>query len=75
MSTNNGWPAFPQAHDDSGSAGMSLRDYFAAKAMAALVAGTFSAPTSPAAAAVAQEGGVGPYSYQIADSMLKAREA
>lgn len=56
---NNGGPAFP-----TGTAyqGMSLRDYFAAKAMQGLM----DAPMSNAE--IADE------AYQMADLMIKARE-
>lgn len=62
--TNTGGPAFPvEQHDKDG---MTLRDYFAAKAMQALIA--------------ANEGELhhhhGAYdAYAYADAMLKAREA
>jgi hypothetical protein len=72
--TNTGGPAFPVLHWISGEStgaeeGMTLRDYFAAKAMQALI--TANGPT-PA-------GGWPTYAertaYTIADAMLKAREA
>jgi hypothetical protein len=66
--TNTGGPAFPQfvisnfgAHVEGG---MTLRDYFAAKAMQGLIA---SGSTN------AQE--IGQASFIVADAMLKAREA
>jgi len=66
MAQSNGGPAFP-AENETLRAGMSLRDYFAAKAMVRYV--------------VHQDGG-SPYdyadiaerAYQLADEMLKARE-
>ena len=62
----DGGPAFP--HEDTMSAalrpGMSLRDYFAAKAMQALISATRTTHFDAAE-----------LSYQIADSMLAAREA
>ena len=66
--TNTGGPAFPvcdaaRIHDLKG---MTLRDYFAAKAMQGLLAGTLkSSDTS----LIARD------CYAMADSMLKAREA
>lgn len=66
---NDGGPAFPTysvlSHCDEG--GMSLRDYFAAKAMQGFMAnksnpGTFN-PIDDAR-----------YAYALADAMLRARE-
>jgi hypothetical protein len=55
--------AFPWTHDDITCTGMTLRDYFAAKAMQALIDndGLFSEIPTQA--------------YELADAMLKAREA
>jgi len=58
MSINNGGPAFPVS--------MTLRDYFAAKAMQGILA------THPPASEL---GTFVQYAYRIADAMLKAREA
>jgi hypothetical protein len=70
--TNTGGPAFP-SHGSMGEVaqeGMTLRDYFAAKAMQGICAGVFPIvkeedplPTVARAA------------YAQADAMLKAREA
>lgn len=66
MTTNTGGPAFPGLHPSEEchyqDAGMTLRDYFAAKAMQALIDndGLFSEIPIQA--------------YAIADAMLKARE-
>ena len=54
-------PAFPVAHTYLVQSGMSLRDYFAAKAMQALAQGNYFDATARQA-------------YMIADAMLKARE-
>ena len=73
---NTGGPAFPSglvenAADevDSLHKGMTLRDYFAAKAMQALIIANGPAPT----------GGWPTYAertaYTVADAMLKARES
>ena len=56
--TETGGPAFPF---DTGTCGMTLRDYFAAKAMPELIG--FGSPESGAEVA-----------YKWADAMLKARE-
>ena len=68
MTTNTGGPAFPGLHPSKEchyqDAGMTLRDYFAAKAMHARLTtyqGTWY-------------GGVAEEAYAIADAMLKARE-
>jgi len=60
--------AFPWTHDNVTCTGMTLRDYFAAKAMQAAITGC------------ATRSEVGLYSdwagfaYEMADAMLKARE-
>ena len=68
MNINSGGPAFPGLHPSKEchyqDAGMTLRDYFAAKAMHARLTtyqGTWY-------------GGVAEEAYAIADAMLKARE-
>lgn len=73
----NNQPAFPSTHHNGWGEpekGMTLRDYFAAKAMQAVL-------TSPILmAAVGSKGGsatqhIAKQSYEMADAMLKAREA
>jgi hypothetical protein len=64
--TNTGGPAFPhslQGHPIE--LGMTLRDYFAAKAMQGLLAGDRNYPKEKFAT----------IAYALADAMLKAREA
>jgi hypothetical protein len=65
MSTNDGGPAFP--YQDSASPlehpGMTLRDYFAAKAMQGML--TRPGSVNPAQDAV--------FAYHVADAMLEAR--
>jgi hypothetical protein len=70
--TNTGGPAYPTSNyqkmvplSTGYSEGMTLRDYFAAKAMQGLLAGTKTGNTS----VLAND------SYKMADAMLKAREA
>jgi hypothetical protein len=70
MSNNTGGAAFPYAavHGCNGEYGMTLRDYFAAKALPTAIrevedAGTYNLADVAAIA------------YQYADAMLKAREA
>ena len=70
--TNTGGPAFPVLHWISGEStgaeeGMTLRDYFAAKAMQGLLNDpSWQGMTTGVVAATA---------YEVADAMLKAREA
>ncbi len=72
----NNEPAFPvpsyvnadgETHDVSFQ-GMTLRDYFAAKAMQALI-------TAPNVRPMIEDGEVSGWAYKMADAMLKAREA
>jgi hypothetical protein len=62
--TNTGGSAFPALYAGNGTEGMTLRDYFAAKAMQGLLASEFDAPSDKFAAKA----------YALADAMLKARE-
>ena len=71
IKVNTGGPAFPFPSDvengEPGDTGMTLRDYFAAKAMQAILTredGRFTTTLEF----------VGGKSYQYADAMLKARE-
>ena len=64
MKSNTGGSAFPRPGDFNPQMGMTLRDYFAAKAMQAMT-NRFEA----------NEGLLAIYSYKVADAMLKAREA
>lgn len=71
MSEHNGGYAFPNKDDFRERCnGMTLRDYFAAKAMQGLLAG-FDGPECPWVNDDLT--GLTGYSYQIADAMLKAR--
>ena len=58
---DDGGPAFPNSNDTCGCYGMSLRDWFAGQAMAAMV--TSHTPDDR----IAQ------WSYQTADAMIAAR--
>jgi hypothetical protein len=66
--TNTGGPAFPRSGDFNAQTGMTLRDYFAAKAMQGFMANK-SNPMHYQPEEDAQ------WAYMIADAMLKAREA
>ena len=70
MTTNTGGPAFPAQVKffDEPTTGMTLRDYFAAKAMQGMLAYSYLHPLS-------MEDGCARDAYQMADAMLKAREA
>ena len=65
MTTNTGGPAFPHQSSDAIRAGMTLRDYFAAKAMQGdFIAGIHFDNFADCANRA----------YKMADAMLKARE-
>ena len=70
-------PAFPRQSSDAIQAGMTLRDYFAAGAMAALYASQYEyeftgAAREPECEVLMDE--LAQDAYQIADAMLRARE-
>lgn len=64
--TNTGGPAFPTPTSNWINDGMTLRDYFAAKAMQAMLTTVVLSGKIPETIYVA--------SYKIADGMLKTRE-
>lgn len=66
MAKKDGGPAFPVRDDALLSSGMSLRDYFAARAMQGIIAGE-------GATGEYHEDSVAESSYLMADAMLKAR--
>ena len=73
MNKDDGGPAFPleQPHPDGGtfySQGMSLRDYFAARAMQAYLSDPAVESWPENASHIAHT------CYQVADAMLKARK-
>jgi hypothetical protein len=74
MTTNTGGPAYPTSNygaivpmSTGYSEGMTLRDYFAAKAMQSILVGIECGPDDVASVVAS--------AYIIADAMLKAREA
>lgn len=81
---NNGGPAFPQhfvlladgsyRECDSDDAGMSLRDYFAAAAVAGLCSVRHLSPAASAGIEKASAHFLAKHAYQIADAMLRERE-
>lgn len=75
---NTGGPAFPAQHFDLTDAehGMTLRDYFAAKAMQGLMSGRWKSDIHGATYYVyrADADEWAKSAYHFADAMLKARE-
>lgn len=67
---HNGGPAFPTANGGSPDDGMTLRDYFAAKAMAAMVAKSDGQSKTAGAKGVWL---IAQYAYEFADAMLLER--
>ncbi|EOH8196391.1 hypothetical protein ACMA39_004887 [Enterobacter hormaechei] len=65
---SNGGPAFPV----QGYEGVTLRDYFAAKAMQGWLASFPADACHPSVSGVCDK--VAKQSYELADAMLKARE-
>ena len=67
--SNTGGPAFPTEHTDTSGLydGMTLRDYFAAKAMLGILNDPHREINHPYDA-------VASYAYSLADAMLAARE-
>ena len=63
--TNTGGPAFPTPTHNLQNDGMTLRDYFASKVLQGLLASGLDQPKFEFARK----------SYEMADAMLKAREA
>ncbi len=64
MNKETGGPAFPFKGAINDSSGMTLRDYFAAKAMTAIIGEDRYGGMDTTAT----------YAYRMADAMLKARE-
>ena len=74
MSKDTGGPAFPQAFDSDFDRvkGMTLRDYFAAKAMMVYYAPGMLGASCGGDFADSPEA-IAEWSYRMADAMLKAR--
>ena len=70
--TNTGGPAFPSQREHTTKEGMTLRDYFAAKAMQGMMT---SARYTGIIGVNNYEHSIANQAYQMADAMLKAREA
>lgn len=81
MCKETGGPAFPHVvryvspdtYENLTHGGMTLRDYFAAKALSGWLASYPESCTHPIVAGNADE--VAKHSYMLADAMLRAREA
>lgn len=70
MSKDNGGPALPPVHNpETHPSGMTLRDYFAAKALQGLLA-----DLPKALWGMGWKDNVAGTSYEIADAMLEARK-
>lgn len=76
--TDTGGPAFPRPagdfngtrHGNGAQSGMTLRDYFAAKAMQAVIVNSDQGSVSIGEVDL----WIGSYAYSVADAMLKARQ-
>ena len=81
MSANDGGPAFPETRWDDKTrqevqwCGMTLRDYFAAKAMQSLVNGLSNNDRMAVLDGVLGFARISATAYCAADAMLKARES
>ncbi|MEJ3963079.1 hypothetical protein [Citrobacter braakii] len=83
MSKETGGPAFPHVvryvspdtYENLTHGGMTLRDYFAAKAMQGLLANTLMGDASLHARAPDWLADISVGAYEFADAMLRAREA
>ena len=69
--TNTGGQAFPRPGDFNPQQGMTLRDYFAAKAMQGMLAN----PKLQEQILKAGQSWIEESAWKVADAMLKAREA
>lgn len=75
MSTDNGGPAFPVSEEEARGkvsgvyGGMTLRDYFAAKAMQSYITAHVSTGTEE----TTFDRLISKWAYETADAMLKAR--
>lgn len=69
--TDKDFPAFPRQHDKEGHNGMTLRDYFAAKAMHQFLAGSILPVGFDATEQLLIAAG---RAYEVADALLKVRE-
>ena len=76
MSRDTGGPAFPHWDGPSGNCfnGMTLRDYFAAKAMQSLVNGLSDSDRTAVLDGVLGFARISATAYCAADAMLKARD-
>ena len=71
---DDGGPAFPRDHAHDGHNGMSLRDYFAAKAMQAMISKHGREDDNPGFFDYATDDSIAKCAYIYADAMLEARK-
>lgn len=69
---NDGEPAFPRNYNSDGHNGMTLRDYFAAKAMQSGYASLLDDKKITSGFTVKE---IAMYAYAMADAMVQARSA
>ena len=72
---SDGGPAFAFANGNIVSLGMTLRDYFAAAALQGILSGADRSTVKYLENMRYPAGGMSSAAYNIADAMLKAREA
>ena len=72
---NNGGPAFPSNRTVNTSEGMTLRDYFAAKALQGMLAADALMKAAAYVSPEENERLMAEACYAMADAMLRAREA
>ena len=71
---DNGGPAFPSEDHDGYTPGMSLRDYFAAKAMQSLIGTLTAGNTADVLEGIVGGKRISKAAFMYADAMLKARD-
>ena len=80
MSADNGGPAFPTDNEAQTGpntwhhSGMTLRDYFAAKAMQGFCASEYGGVMPPSGSGENWQDATARTAYEIADAMLRARD-
>jgi hypothetical protein len=73
MSEDNGGPAFPLDPTRDDYRGMTLRDYFAAKAMQALITGNLASASRDDRSWLEADHWAPSVAYEVADAMLRER--
>lgn len=75
MTQNDGGPAFPGLGYTDNAVGMSLRDYFAGQALAAIIAATSKGQHQPGNGKMSTIPGMAFDAYEMARAMISARDA